>query len=682
MDSRAKTPRCIALVGPHLAGKTTLLESILAITGRIPRKGKVAEGTAFGDASPEARQRLTSVELACARTTYLGDEWIFIDTPGSIELEHEARQALMVADAAVVVCEPTGERTPALAPLLHFLDERRIPHVLFLNKMDATTARVRELLQSLQTASERPLVLREVPLRDGERVSGLVDLVSERAWKFKEDGSAELVQLPPTMVEDEKAARRELLEHLADFDDKLLEQLLEDATPTTEAVFALLAKELHEDAVVPVLIGSAEKDMGVQRLLKMLRHEVPFADETARRLGIEPDGEPVARVFKTRHVPHVGKLSLGRVFRGEFRDGMLLAGAKVSGLHHVHGTQHEKTDRGPLGDVVALGRMELVATGQLVSPSGRPKGIREDSPAWPTPPPPVYGLAITAEKRGDDVKITSAVAKLVDEDPSLVLDNDPETHELVLRGQGELQLQVALSRLRERYHIPVRSRAAQVPYKETIRKPITHHARYKKQTGGHGQFADVVLEIRPQARGQGFAFDERVVGGAVPRNYIPAVEEGVRDYLARGPLGYPVVDVAVTLLSGAFHSVDSSDQAFRQVARLALAEAMPQCGPVLLEPILAVEVAVPSEMTPRAQRLVTGRRGQILGHDTRPGWPGWDVVSGYVPQAEMHDFIMELRSLTLGLGTFTARYDHLAEVMGKQAERVLASGHGQAAAQQ
>lgn len=681
MEARAGSPRCVALVGPHLSGKTTLLESLLTLTGRLPRKGKVADGTSFGDAAPEARARQASVDLTLARTTYLGDPWIFIDTPGSLELEHEARQVLQIVDAAVVVCEPTGERTAALAPLLRFLDERKIPHLLFVNKMDAAVVRPRELLHALQAASERPLVLREVPLRDGERVTGLVDLVSERAWVQREDGRSELVKLPMADVEDEKDARRELLEHLADFDDSLLEKLLEDATPSPENIFQILARELREDLVVPVFLGSAEQDLGVPRLLKALRHEVPFADETARRMGVEPDGEPLARVFKTRHVSHVGKLSLARVLRGELHDGMMLSGVKVSGLHREHGMAHEKADRAGVGEVVALGRMEPVRTGQILSPSGQSSGLRQETLAWPAPPSPVYTLAIAAERRGDDVKITGAVAKLAEEDPALVLENDPHTHELLLKGQGELQLQVALERLRDRFHVPVKARPPQVPYKETIRRGMTHHARFKKQTGGHGQFADVVIEIRPQPRGAGFAFDERVVGGAVPRQYIPAVEEGVKDYLGKGPLGFPVVDVAVTLLGGTFHSVDSSDQAFRQVARIAMAEAMPQCSPVLLEPILLVEVAVPAEMTSRAQRLVTGRRGQILGHDARPGWAGWDVVSAYVPQAEMHDFIMELRSLTVGLGTYTARFDHLAELTGKQAERVIAASQEQVAAQ-
>jgi elongation factor G len=377
----------------------------------------------------------------------------------------------------------------------------------------------------------------------------------------------------------------------------------------------------------------------------------------------------------------VGKLSIARVLRGEVHDGMLLAGSRVSGLYRMHGSSHEKTDHAGLGEVVALGRLEAAHTGQLLSPSGRPAGVRPEAlQGWPAPPAPVYALAIEAERRGDDVKITSAVSRISEEDPSITLENDPQTHELVLRGQGELQLQVALEHLRSRFHVPVRAHPPHVPYKETIRRGITHHARFKRQTGGHGQFADVVLELKPLQRGAGFRFEERVVGGAVPRQYIPAVEAGVRDFLARGPLGFPILDVAVTLLGGTYHSVDSSDQAFRQVARIAMAEAMPQCSPVLLEPILLVEVVMPSEMTSRAQRLVTGRRGQLLGHDIHPGWHGWDRVTAYVPQAELQDFIVELRSLTFGLGTYTARFDHLSEVVGKQADRVIAASQDQAAA--
>jgi len=273
------------------------------------------------------------------------------------------------------------------------------------------------------------------------------------------------------------------------------------------------------------------------------------------------------------------------------------------------------------------------------------------------------------------------MAKLTEEDPALSFTHNHDTGEIVLWGQGDIHLQLAMDRLRSKYNLPVRSRAPAVAYRETIRKPISQHARFKRQTGGHGQFADVQVEIKPLPRGTGFAYDEKVVGGVVPRQFIPAVEVGVKEYLVQGPLGFPVVDVAVTLISGQFHAVDSSEQAFKTAGRMAMTEGMPKCEPVLLEPILQVTIAAPTEFTPKVQRLITGRRGQILGFDGRPGWDGWDEVKALMPEAEVHDLIVELRSLTLGLGFFTSNFDHLAELTGRLADRAIEIRQSAVAAQ-
>jgi len=298
----------------------------------------------------------------------------------------------------------------------------------------------------------------------------------------------------------------------------------------------------------------------------------------------------------------------------------------------------------------------------------------------PALPKPVFGLAIAAEKRSDDVKLTGAIAKLIEEDPTISLEQNAELQEMVLWGQGDIHLQIAMDRLRTKYNLQVTARKPQVPYKETIKRGTAQHARFKRQSGGHGQFADIQIEVRPLPRGTGHTFKDAVVGGAIPRNYIPSVEEGVAEYLRHGPLGFPVVDVAVTLVTGQFHAVDSSDQAFKTAARMAMTEAMPKCDPVLLEPIHFVEISVPNAFTSRVQRLVSGRRGQILGYDAKPDWPGWDIVTANLPHAELHDLIVELRSATLGVGTYVDRFDHLQELTGKLAERAMA-GRGEQAAQ-
>lgn len=311
----SSSPRCVALVGPYLAGKTTLLESILAATEAIPRKGTIKDGNTVGDASPAARSRKMSVEVNVASTSFMGEKWTFIDCPGSIEFAHEARTALMVADAAVVVCEPTVERAMTLAPLLKFLDDRQIPHLLFLNKVDAVEIRIRDALAALQAVSTRPLVLRQVPIREGDTVTGYVDLISERAYHYNPGRASDLIPMPQSMAERQREARQGLLEKLADFDDKLLEQLLEDTVPSKEDIYSHLARNLATDRVVPVLLGAAETDAGVRRLLKSLRHDVPEPAATAARLGLTPNG-PVAQVFKTQHAAHTGKVSIARICRG------------------------------------------------------------------------------------------------------------------------------------------------------------------------------------------------------------------------------------------------------------------------------------------------------------------------------------------------------------------------------
>jgi elongation factor G len=676
MSERPAGPRCAALVGPYLSGKTTLLEALLSASGTTHRRGTVKDGSTVGDHSAEARARQMTTELNVAAATFLGDAWTILDCPGSVELAWEAQNTLMAADVAVVVCEPETERALTLSPLFKFLDDHEIPHMVFINKMENANARVSEVMAALQSVSQRPLVLRQTPMPDPEgKAIGYVDLVSERAYKYKPGQASDLIKLPDDLLEEEKVTRAGLIEKLADFDDKLLEQLLEDVQPSKEEIYRHLAQNLSADRIVPVFLGSALLDHGVRRLWKALRHETPAVARTAARLGLAAGGtDTVAQVIKTYHAPHSGKLSLVRVWSGQVGDGMTLGGVRVAGVLRLTGAHQEKLATAQPGEVVALARMEGVATGTVLSTGTAPELSKV------RPPQPIYGLALAAEKRSDDVKLTGAIAKLVEEDPTLKLQQNAELQEMVLWGQGDIHLQIAIDRLRHKYSLPVTARKPQVPYKETIRRGTAQHARFKRQSGGHGQFADIQIEVKPLPRGTGHVFTDAVVGGAIPRNYIPAVEEGVLEYLRHGPLGFPVVDVAVTLVTGQFHAVDSSDQAFKTCARMAMTEAMPKCDPVLLEPIHYVEIAVPNAFTSKVQRVISGRRGQILGFDARPGWEGWDLVTAQMPQAELHDLIVELRSVTLGVGTYTDRFDHLQELTGKLAERAMA-GRGEQAAQ-
>jgi len=666
--TQIRTARCAALVGPYLAGKTTLLESLLFAAGAVTRKGSVRDGNAVGDNSPEAKARSMSTELNVASFDYLGERWSILDCPGSVELAVEAQAALMAADIAIVVAEAAPEKAVLLAPLFKVLDDHRIPHLLFINKIDTLgDIRVRDVVAAYQEVSTRKLVLREVPLRENGQITGLVDLVSERAWRFNPHKPSDLVALPDSARDWEAEARQAMLESAADFDDGLLEKLLEDMAPDSAELYETLAHELADDLIVPVFFGSAENDNGIRRLLKALRHEGPDVAATAARIDIPADAAVAAQVVKTMMGSHAGKLSLARIWRGTVTDGMSLGAERVSGIFQQFGRDQTKVPQAVAGDLVALGRLEKAATGDRLTE----KANLGPSADWPAAAPPVHGLALRAENRNDEVKLSAALQKLREEDPSLTLDQSAETGELVLWGQGDVHLKLAMDRLRSRFNVAVKGQPPQVPYKETIRKGTSHHARFKRQTGGHGQFADIHVDIRPLPRGSGIQFEDAVVGGAVPRQYIPAVEAGVREAAVRGPLGFPVVDFAVALTGGQFHAVDSSDMAFKTVARQAMADALPTCEPVLLEPILTVTIAVPSAFTPKVQRLVSGRRGQLLGFDARPGWPGWDEVKACMPQADMQDLIVELRSLTFGVGSYSAEFERLQEVVGKAADRAV-----------
>ena len=668
----SRSARCIALIGPYLSGKTTLLEAILARTGGIARQGTVAAKTTVGDASPEARDHGMSVSLNAADVHFLGDTFTFIDCPGSIEFQHEGAIALTACDAAVVVCEPDPKRVAALQVILKSLEDRGIPHFLFLNKIDSFSTPVRDILPTLQPASAKPLVLRQIPIWENGIVTGFVDLASERAYVYREHAESQIIELPGSVLDREKEARFHMLEQLADYDDALMEQLLSDMPPPNDVVFDDLAKDLREGLICPVLLGSAENGNGILRLLKALRHEVPFVSETAKRLKLE-NTKSSAYVMKSLHTGHGGKLSFARVLTGTLPDGASVTGAegrdeRIAGIFTLKGEDPVKRGAAVAGDTVAFGRLEHIRTGETITAE---KSVVQIKGA--TPPEPVLSAGIGLKDRKDEVKLSAALAKLTEEDPSLALEHSRETHQILLKGQGEMHLRVAFERLVRKYAVSVERLKRQVPYKETIKKSTEIRGRHRKQSGGHGQFGDVVLTIAPLPRGSGFQFGDKITGGVVPKNYIPSVEIGVADYLKTGPLGFPVVDVAVTLTDGSYHSVDSSDMAFRQAGRLAMSEGMPKCAPVLLEPVMAVDIAVPSEATARINGIISQRRGQILGFDGREGWPGWDVVSAHIPESEMDDLIIEVRSVTAGTGSYTARFDHLSELTGRLADTVMAA---------
>ncbi|TPI34886.1 elongation factor G [Mesorhizobium sp. B3-1-9] len=675
---RRTGPKCIAIIGPFASGKTTLLEAILARTGAIPRQSPVSSGNTVSDHSPEARAHAMSVEATFATTDFMGEQITFVDCPGSIEFAFEAEPVLAACDLAVVVAEADEKKIPALQLIMRKLDDLAIPRILFLNKVDKAIMGVRDTLKMLQPASSVPLLLRQIPVRKDGVVIGSIDLALERAYIYREYAESQVADIANDDKARELEARFSMLETLADHDDHLMEQLLEEIEPPKDAIFDDLSADLRAGAVTPVLIGTAEKGNGVLRLLKAIRHDAPDVEATRKRLGA-PDGQTVVQVMKTIHTAHGGKLSVSRVLSGQLADAaeLFLSNgdtAKVSGIYKMLGKDQTKLTSAKAGDTVALGKLDDVKTGQTLSSAKggiRPLVTLE-------PPQPVFAFALRPKERKDEVKMSAAIQRLAEEDPSLSLRHNQDSAETVLSGHGEMHLRVVRERLEGKNQIPIEGHAPAVPYRETIRKGAQQRGRHKKQSGGHGQFGDVVIEIKPLPRGSGFQFSDTITGGVVPKTYIQSVETGIRDYLKTGPLGFPVVDVAVNLSDGSYHAVDSSDMAFQMAAKLAMKEGMTACSPVLLEPVMKVEIVTPSDATSKIIALIPQRRGQILGYDARPDWPGWDVVEATMPQAEIGDLIIELRSATAGVASYKAAFDHMAELTGRLADEAM-NANGKAA---
>ena len=661
-----KGTRVIALVGPAGAGKTSLAEAMLFAAGATDRLGSTANGSSIGDSSPEARQRGGSTELNLYNFEYLGDQFAILDVPGSVGFSADGARALAIADVAIVVVDPDPARAPLAAPALRALDELGVPHLLFVNRIDQAHGRIRDLLTALQPMSVSPLIARQVPIWEGEKVSGFVDLALEYAFKYRSGQESERIEIPADLQEREAEARTHMLEQLADHDDELLEQLLMDETPAREKIVQDLARETSENLGVSVLFGSAISSWGVRRLLKAMRHEAPNPQGAADRLGVS---DPSLYVFKVIH-GSIGRLALSRALGGRITEGSDLRDdqgehARVGSLFKVQGEKTAKIGGARDGDIVAVAKIDTVKAGHWLGAGKLPPKVEVDYPARNC------AIAIEPADRKDDVKLSGALQRLSEEDAALIVEHDDANHEIRLRGVNDEHLNTVLARLKRRYGVEVKSHTPMVGYRESIRKPVRQHGRHKKQSGGHGQFGDVIIEIRPLNRGDGFVFEEKIHGGAVPKQWIPAVEDGVREAMRKGPLGFEVVDCAVTLVDGSYHSVDSSELAFRLAGRLAMQEALATAHPHLLEPMHKLTVVCPSNATSRITSAVAGRRGQMLGMGPRDGWTGWDRIEALIPEAELSGLEAELRSQSQGLATYEAEFDHLAELNGPLADKVI-----------
>ncbi len=658
----ANVVRAIAVVGPTGAGKTALTQALASAASG----GSGAVPTAAGQ----------STETVFTAIDFMGDHYALIDTPGSVDFLADADYAIPAADLAIVVADPDPDKAVLLQPFLRTLEDLKVPHALFINKIDQARGRIRDLLEALQPVSGLPLVARQIPIWENEKVTGFVDLALERAYHYENGKPSQIIDIPKDLSEREGEARFHMLEQLADFDDALMEKLLSDETPDRDTVYGDLVRETRENLIVPVFFGSTAQGNGVRRLLKAFRHDAPAPEHAAARLGLKGNG---AYVLRISHAGQAGKLAYARVFGKAMADSDQItmsdgSSGRPGALFSVQGTQTKKIANAPEGDVVAIGKLDPVAAGDLLAASGKQTISFKLKKRFP-----VYQLAIATKDRKDDVRLSGALQKLVDEDSGLAVLHDQATHEILLQGQGEPHLRAVIERLKSRFGVDVSHTRPSTPYKETIRKSAEKRGRHKKQTGGHGQFGDCVIQVKPQQRGKGFEFVDKITGGAIPRQWIPAVEAGVKDAMTKGPIGFPVVDVSVTLIDGSYHDVDSSEHSFQMAGRIGMHDALAECEPVVLEPIEKLSIFTPNSGTPKINSAVSSHNGQILGFEAREGWPGWDRVDAYLPHSERQSFIIELRSMTQGLATFESQFDHMVELNGRRAEEAAKKAQPSAA---
>ena len=661
--------RSIALIGPAGAGKTSLAEAILHISGAVTRQGSVEAGTSVGDASPEARERGSSTEINFMQFEWMGEPFSLIDIPGSPSFADDAAMAISAVDLAIVVIDPDPARAPLAEPVLRKLERAGVPHALFVNKIEQARGSIQELLAALAPMSAAALVARQIPIRSGDRIDGFVDLALERAYHYEAGKGSQQIALADEIRADESDARFHMLEQLADHDDILLEQLLSDEQPSLQTIFVDLAQETASGLIVPVLFGSAANGFGIRRLLKMLRHDTPSPAQTAERLGI--DGA-AAQVIKISHAATVGRLAIVRLFGGKLTDGAELQDStgqalRAGGLFALQGNATAKIPTADPGALLGIAKVDTAKAGDLIGISARPNGsaLMADRPAANC------AIAIAAKDHKDEVRLSTALNRLAEEDHALHWTQDEASRETLLHGVSDEHLNVALARLKRRYGVAVSAQPPTIAYRESIRKAVTQRGRHKKQSGGHGQFGDVVLDVRPLERGEGIRFEERITGGAIPKQWIPAVEKGVQDAVGKGPLGFPVVDVAATLVDGSFHSVDSSELAFRTAGRIAMSEALAAASPYLLEPVSHVTIMTPGSASSRITSAVASRRGQMLRMTSREGWSAWDVIEVLLPEAGLQGLEAEIRSMSQGMASFEAHFDHLAEVAPKLASSIV-----------
>lgn len=637
--------RVFTVVGPSQSGKSTLVEALTGLEAQSPKSLDI-EGAA----------RIT-------RFSFMDDGWAAIDIAGGADNLSPVGPALAASDAAVLCVPAEAEAAVLAAPYFRLIEEAGVPCFLFVNRIDAASDRVSEIVSALQVYCRHGIILRQVPLRKGGEITGAVDLISERAWEYQEGKPSSLIELPEDMVSREQEARTELLESLADFDDALLEQLIEDQQPLTETVYGIASRVLQHHELVPALLGSAEHRNGMLRLMKSLRHEAPGHEVARDRLAGQ--GDPLAVGCLADHVKHLGKTVIIRALADGVAGGQPLAGKAVGSITEIDA----KTPVATLapGDIGMTVKTDHLALGQVCE---RDRAL--PLPAWAEAHQPGYRRLIRTVHDRDETRLSAALERLAEIDPGLTIEQESQSGHPVICALGPLHFRRAVAKLASAFGVEVEEDNVPPAFRETIRRKTACHHRHRKQTGGAGQFADVQIEVRPEPRSKGFRFEDKIKGGAIPRNFIPAVESGINDALTSGPEGYPVVDLSVTLTDGRHHSVDSSDHAFRTAGKNAMKEALAEAGTLVLQPIAQVHIHVPSVYAGGLVPTISGLKGQVLGFEAHPTAAGWDVFNALLPISALDELLNALGSAARGTAWFTTEFDHYQEIRAEELQRATA----------
>lgn len=668
--------RNVALVGHHGAGKTTLAEALLASAGAIPRQGTVERGTTVCDFEPEEVSRQLSVSLALAPFFADGAKVNLIDTPGYADFAADMHTALAVADLAVVVVSATDGVQAQTADAWRAAAARELPRVVVINKLDRERADFDRVLAQVRAAFGPGVAPVELPIGAETEFRGVIDLLDDRATLYEVGGPPPVMgvesPVPDDLAVTEHTIHEQLVEGIVVGDDDLTARYLDGEELTRDELESALAVGVGAGAVFPVLCCSATTGVGIDRLARLLVELCPAPDrrppvtvgagDTEVTVPCDPAAEPLMVVCKTVSDNHAGKVSLCRVISGTIRPDMVLCNTRTRDDERLHVLQQLRgRETAPMpeavaGDFVAVPRLASAARGDTLAPKGTPVSV-----ALPEPDPPALLVAVRPSSRADDDKLMAALHRLCEEDASLRVDRVDETHQTVLGVAGDVHLSVTLERLARKFGVAVEREEVLVPYRETITKPASAEGRHKKQSGGHGQFGVCHLRIEPLGRGEGFAFHDEVVGGAIPRQYIPAIEKGVQETMALGgAFGYPVVDVEVTVDDGKFHPVDSSELSFKMAAMAAFRQALADAGPVLLEPVSRLEITVPADLQGEVLGDLHSRRARIIGTDAAEG--GLQTIVATVPVAEIARYAVDLRAITGGRGRFRSEHDHYDQV--------------------